>query len=134
MVEISAITIELISGLQERAVVEPALEQRLVVVEGEVGGDEARRRRSSPAAFSDSESSQSTGISAKSDAPRTIADAPERVLAGSALHLSLPVSLPRIVRRRSRCTKTNAISRTQRKISTETAEPSPRLSREISWL
>ena len=30
-------------------------------------------------------------------------------------------------------TNTNAISRTMRKISTETAEPSPRLTLEISW-
>src|SRR5690606_12562026 len=59
-------------------------------------------------------------------------DRPEGVLAASPFH-QLP-GLPSAMRTANQRTNTKAIRSTQRKIRTETADPSPRLSREISWL
>ncbi len=80
--------------------------------------------------LSDSDSSQSTGMRAKAMSTN-MPTLQNGVLAGAALHQPV-FSLPGIVVPKPR-TNRNAISRTMRKISTETAEPSPRLTLEINW-
>ena len=82
--------------------------------------------------FSESEISQTTGIRAKSSTS-TMAMLQRR---SRGCRVSISASRPSFLElaRPKPLTKRKAIRKTQMKISTETAEPRPRLSREISWL
>src|SRR5919106_2030759 len=122
-------------GLDEGAVVDPPLEQRVVVVERDVLGNE---RVAEICALGD----RGGVLQGHRDDPQhreeregqdqQDADAPQRVFPRSSLH-HLP-GLPSAMRTPNPRMKMNAMIRTEKKISTETAEPSPRLRREISWL
>src|SRR5947208_16377377 len=82
--------------------------------------------------FSDSEMIQAIGIRAKirTNAIAMLQKAYSRV----PRRMAYVPGLPSAMRTPSTRTNANAMIKTEMKINTETAEPSPRLVREISWL